>query len=487
MWQKRTMYGVLCALLALVLAGCGGSSGGGGSSPKGPVTLAGYCDASQKFAMGNEICLWADSKRGEGYVLSTAFQWTLLEKPDGSDVSIPGGWGPGTLTFTPDKTGVYRVRVVGDAGNRLSDPVDLEMEVLPWSGGVPISTPDAIRVTHFELAGDGNGNAIAIWQQLEQDENFNEVMRLYTADFDANNGLWGPAHLLSDDTGNDGPYSPQAVLHQDGSAAAMWLCYDGYAPELCAAARDAGSWSGAEVIETYAENNRISSAKLLLTPTGERLVFLPTQDGLLGSGTLFQFSEGTPSWEEVGTPSPSPYYSAIMQVEGEDRLVRVDRRASYYDPDDQAWVEFGDPIIEDDVTPWSRLIEGDGAGNAMYVWVQRVSEEDEGSQYHYHFYSSYYDGEEWSDPVAIAQDARWTGRSFLTFEGDGEVVFWRFIEEDPRKLWRSHYSDGEWSEAVEEEAPLTPLHIVSRSDENWMVIGSSGSQTIMGPVNRTGV
>ncbi|MBB5022236.1 hypothetical protein [Desulfurispira natronophila] len=467
---------IVGAAVVLGVVACGGSSGGGGESLKAPEALVDYCDLNQQLAMNNEICLRPGSKHGEGYALATVFQWEMMEKPDASEVSIDeNSWNHGDLRFTPDLAGIYRVRVVGAAGDRLSEPVDFEMEVLPWSGGEPISTPDAIRVTHFDLAGDGNGNAIAIWQQLEQDENFDEVLRLYTADFNANNG-WDPAHLLSEDTGNDGP---QVVLHQGGRAAAMWLCYEGYELKLCAAAaRDAGSWSGAEVIGTPVDYTHTGSAKLLLTPTGERLVFLPTQDGQYDSGTLFQFSEVTSSWEDVGTDTPSPYYSAVMQVKGEDRLVRVDRRASYYDPDSQTWVEFGDPIIEDDATPWSRLIEGDGAGNAMYVWVQRVAEEDEDEDAEYHFYSSYYDGEEWSDPVAIAQDAHWTGTSFLTFEGDGEVVFWQFIEEDPRKLWRSHYSDGEWSEAVEEEAPLAPLHIVSRSDENWMVIGSSGSQTV---------
>jgi len=90
-----------------------------------------------------------------------------------------------------------------------------------WSTAALIESSDAGNAYAPQIAIDGAGNAIAVWQQSDGTR-FN----IYSNRFDASSGSWSTAALVESSDAGDA-YEPQIVINGAGNAMAVWYQSDG--------------------------------------------------------------------------------------------------------------------------------------------------------------------------------------------------------------------------------------------------------------------
>jgi hypothetical protein len=118
-----------------------------------------------------------------------------------------------------------------------------------WGEAELIETGDAAGSP--EVAVDGNGNAIAVWGQSDGIASYNVWAKRY----DAATGLWGEVELIETDGAGHAPY-PQVAVDGGGNAIAVWQQFDGARDNIWANRYDAASgWGEAELIATSDAGN----------------------------------------------------------------------------------------------------------------------------------------------------------------------------------------------------------------------------------------
>ncbi len=89
-----------------------------------------------------------------------------------------------------------------------------------WGSAQLIETDDTGDARAPQIAIDANGNAIAVWSQ---EEGFRD--NIWVNRYTASNGSWGTAQLIETDDGF--AYSPQIAIDANGNAIAVWKQLDG--------------------------------------------------------------------------------------------------------------------------------------------------------------------------------------------------------------------------------------------------------------------
>lgn len=113
-----------------------------------------------------------------------------------------------------------------------------------WSGAQTIEIDDGFA-SNPQIAFDGAGNALAVWQQLDGARN-----DIWANRFDAGSNSWGEAKLIETDDAGDA-ITPQIATDGSGNALAVWTQFDGAFSNILANRFDAGSgaWGTAQPIE----------------------------------------------------------------------------------------------------------------------------------------------------------------------------------------------------------------------------------------------
>lgn len=102
-------------------------------------------------------------------------------------------------------------------------------------------------ITNVELAGDDDGNAIAIWRYYDT-ANYDLYFRIYTAGIG-----WQSIGLVEDSP--DSPYYPKIAMDGNGRAIAVWQQFDGSYENVLACRYTPGAgWDSAEPIESNQGN-----------------------------------------------------------------------------------------------------------------------------------------------------------------------------------------------------------------------------------------
>lgn len=130
-WRGATRAFAGAVLAALVLAGCGGSPGGGGSTNPAPTANAG---TPQTVNAGATVGLnGAASTDPNGDPLTYA--WTFSQRPVGSTTVLVNS-GTATPTFVADVAGTYILVLVVSDGNTTSAPSAVTVTVAPSNAPV---------------------------------------------------------------------------------------------------------------------------------------------------------------------------------------------------------------------------------------------------------------------------------------------------------------------------------------------------------------
>jgi phage terminase large subunit-like protein len=181
----------------------------------------------------------------------------VWKQTDGAYFSIysarytAGAWGTPKIIDTGVGDSYYPQIAMDDHGDAVAVwmhfglPTDNNIYVNRYTGGA-WGTPKAIKtgtgtVYDPQIAMDGKGTAIAVWQQFD-----GAYFSIYSSRYSA--GVWGKARMIETTTGDAA--TPRIAMDDNGNAVAVWQQFDGTHFSIYSNRCSAGVWAKARLIET---------------------------------------------------------------------------------------------------------------------------------------------------------------------------------------------------------------------------------------------
>jgi uncharacterized membrane-anchored protein len=188
---------------------------------------------------------------GDGDAIAVWFQW------DGSRFSIWSnrfdfgeGWGLATLLETDDSYALSPQVVMDGDGNAIAVWQQLgniwsnRYVVEDGWGDAELIENEDVNGDLPQVAMDGNGNAVAVWNQWD-----GTLYSIWSNRYVVGEG-WGLATPIETDNGD--AMLPQVAMDDDGNAVAVWYQWDGTACSIFSNRYTVGvGWDDAQLIETY--------------------------------------------------------------------------------------------------------------------------------------------------------------------------------------------------------------------------------------------
>ena len=296
---------------------------------------------------------------------------------------------------------------------------------LGWEAEAVIET-DPRDADNPQVAVDGSGNAIAVWEQYD-----GTVWNIWANRYSTATG-WGAEEAI--ETGSGGAFSPRIAIDGSGNAIAVWRQYDGttvwnvWANRYTATGWPKG-WGTAQLIETN-DTGDVALPQIAMDSNGNATVVWSHFDDTTSSYSIWanRYDAGTGTWgtaaavEANTTDAYSP--EIAMDANGNAIVVWVqsagdllDVWANRYDATGGTWGT--ELLIETNVAGevWDPRVAMDGSGNATAVWTQ-----SDGSRFN--VWANRYDatGGTWGTPEAIETDTNDTYKPRVAMDGSGNAV-----------------------------------------------------------------
>ena len=174
----------------------------------------------------------------------------------GLEDDVNPGWGVATLVETDNTGGASDPQVAVDgSGNAIAvwyqfdgtrDNIWSSRYVIGtgWGAATLIETDNSGDASNPQVAVDGSGDAIAVWQQ-DDGLRYNIWSNRYVVGTG-----WGAAALIETDN-SGGASNPQVAVDGSGDAIAAWCQYDGTRTNICSNRYVVGiGWETAKLLET---------------------------------------------------------------------------------------------------------------------------------------------------------------------------------------------------------------------------------------------
>ena len=308
---KTTM--VLCVIAALSACGGGGSS----NTATSPTTNNGVdTTAPTAKAWGMATLIETDNAGGatqpqiavdaSGNALAV---WSQLDDTRTNIwanrfTAATNSWGTATLIETDNAGGAVNPQLAYDAsGNALavwtqSDGTRTNIwanrftaATSSWGTASLIETDNAENAFNPQIAFDGSGNALAVWNQSDGTRN-----NIWANRFAAATSSWGTAALIETDNFGDA-LDPQIAFDASGNALTVWSQFDGTRYNIWANRFTAAtsSWGTASLIETDNAGNAFSP-QVTFDASGNALAVWSQSDGTRTNIWVNRFTAATSSW-----------------------------------------------------------------------------------------------------------------------------------------------------------------------------------------------
>jgi hypothetical protein len=293
-------------------------------------------------------------------------------------------WGTAELIEDDNAGDAYGPQIaVDDAGNAIAvwhqyDGIRYNIWTNRFDGAVwgtaeLIETDDTGDAYDPQIAVDSAGNAIAVWYQ-DDGIRFN----IWTNRFDG--AAWGAAELIeTDDTGE--AYDPQIAVDGAGNAIAVWDQYDGIRFNIWTNRFDGAAWGTAELIETDKAGDAYWP-QIAVDGAGNAIAVWNQNDGIRFNIWANRF-DGV-AWgtaELIGTDNTGDAYGPQIAADGAGNAMAVwyQYDSIGYSTRSDIWANHFDgaawgtaELIEthDAGSAYGPQIAMDGAGGAIAVWDQ---------------------------------------------------------------------------------------------------------------------
>ncbi len=267
-----------------------------------------------------------------------------------------------------------------------------------WGAAQLIETDDTADAREPQVAVDGSGDAVAVWEQSDGTR-----LNIWANRYVAGTG-WGVAMLIETDNAGNAA-SPQVAVGANGDAVAVWHQYDGTRYNIWSNRYPAGTrWGTAELIEANDESNAWYP-QVALDASGDAVA------------VWYQF---------LGAPTPIASIYSNRYVAG------------------RGW---GTPdLLETDDTADALLpqVAADASGNAVAVWYQY-----DGARYNI-LSNRYVAGRGWGAAQFVETDNGGNAVSpQVAVDGNGNAVaVWAQVNGTRDNVWANRYLVGTgWSAA----------------------------------------
>ena len=329
-----------------------------------------------------------------------------------------------------------------------------------------------------QVAVDNNGNAVAVWEEWEVGS---DHWSIYSARYSS--GAWGAAKLI--DNGAYPAHNPEVAMDGKGTAIAVWEQFDGAYFSIYSAHYSSGAWGTAKLIETAAGD--ALDSQIAMDSNGNAMVVWKQSDGAQVHIYSARYSAGhwgTPKMIDTGV-GDSYYPQIAMDDHGNavavwmhfglptDNNIFVNRYSA------GAWGT-ARAIKTGTGTAYDPQIAMDGKGTAITVWQQ-----NDGA--HFSIYASRYSAGVWARAKVIetAPGDAATPQIAMDSNGNG-VAVWQQYDGAHFSIYSNRYAAGHWGTAklietgaTNADDPQVAMDSNGNAEVVWVQSDSSGQNCIV--------
>ncbi|MGI9318418.1 MAG: Ig-like domain-containing protein, partial [bacterium] len=245
-----------------------------------------------------------------------------------------------------------------------------------WGTAVQIEFDVIGTVGNPQVALDDSGNAMAVWIRSDGIRN-----NVWAGHYVAATDSWGTAVMLNAIMGS--AFNPQVAVDPDGNAVAVWRQLDGALNNMYANRYVAGtdSWGAAMLIENNNSGNVNGIPQVVVDSSGNANAVWWQSDGIQTNIYANRYVAGTDSWGASGVVVSDNLDNAqlpqiaiddsgnAMAVWSQSDGIRDNIWASHYVAATDSW---GTTVMLNAImdSAYNPQIAVDPAGNAVAVWRQ---------------------------------------------------------------------------------------------------------------------
>jgi len=242
-----------------------------------------------------------------------------------------------------------------------------------WGTATLIETDDLGPARFPQVAVDGSGNAIAVWQQHD-----GAIWKIYSNRYVVGEG-WGTATLIDSDN-SEPAYRPEVTVDGSGNAIAVWYQHDGTRNNMWSNRYVIGTgWGTATLIETD-NSGSAYEPKVAVDGSGNAIAVWKQNDGTRDNIWSNRYVVGT-GWGTatlIETDNTGNAWTPEVAVDGSGNGTAV-----WLQYDSTSWNIYSNryvvgtgwgtaTLLETDNSGTAKFPEVavDGSGNAIAVWQQ---------------------------------------------------------------------------------------------------------------------
>lgn len=374
-----------------------------------------------------------------GNALTTNYSWSFTTGGSGSG----GAWGTATLIETDNAGNALSPEIAFDSsGNAIAvwsqnDGTRYNIwanrfDGTNWGTAILIESDNSGSAFASSIAFDGNGNAIAVWDQSDGTRS-----NIWANRFNGTN--WGTPTLIESDDAGDARY-PQIAFDNNGNAIAVWQQYDdGTRDNIMANRFDGTNWGTPVMIASNSAGFVLGSPQIAFDGSGNAIAVWDQHDDLTylnfsiwanhfdgtnwsSASLLENGNSGTASAPQIAFDSNGNAIVVWHQFEG----IRSSIFANRFDGTN--WLP-SPALVETDDVESARFpqIAFDGSGNAIVVWQQNDGTRENIWANRYNVASNTWSGfAGGAGPVLIENDAENANSPRIAIDSSGKAIaVWR--------------------------------------------------------------
>ena len=372
-----------------------------------------------------------------GNGLASDYNWSFT--------TVDGSWGTAEVAENDTTNNFnYPSVVLEDNGDAIvvwqsSTPSDIWAN--RYVAGSGWGTPELIETNANgaytpHVAGDGNGNAIAVWGQSD-----GTAISIWANRYVAGTG-WGTAELIEAGDAGDA-FDPRIVFDGSGNASAVWWQSDGTYENTVANRYTAGSgWGSAEIIDSEDLNVSSYGMWLAASDNGDAMAVWIQNDAVWAN----RYDAGSGNWGTAEKVENLASGSSIDTCIDMDSSGNATLMFSHWDSSTRIYANryvvgsgwAGAVTIDDGsggwTSPWVALDEN---GNAQAIW-QNAS----GNRI---WSNRYVAGSGWGTPESIDNQTGYLAEERAQVVGDAHgnaIAIWIQNDGTAHSLWANRYVAG---------------------------------------------
>ncbi len=487
----KIAIGAVAVFFLVALAGCSSSDSNsnvkpaddGGQTPQDVVTysvggeLTGLVDGDTVVLQlngGQDLSLTADGNFTFAGKLNDgdSYQVTVAGQPDNCDCTIEGA--SGTISG--------------------ADVADVKVRCRKWRYPADLAdnlSPDSYDAQKAQVAVAGNGEAVIVWRQRY--DNVSSHYRIFKAEYRQGQWSWpqdvsesiSPFAYLTD--------NPQVAMDGDGNAIVVWQQYDNGRWQIFMAQYRNGQWTDFNFPERLSlAGQHAVNPQVAMNANGDAVVVWQQYDGASPNYYRIYKAEyrnglwSRPSaFDDNLSPAGIHAYYPRVAMDGDGNTIVVWQqqdsinrwqvfKAEYRNGLWEKPQDRDDNISPDFINAYLPKVAMDTAGNAIIIWEQLVSSLRQVVMVEYR--NGLWSDFDYPEPVSpFGRNADYQSRVAMSGSGQAAIT-WRQYDGANWQIYKSEYRNGVWERPDDISVNISPD---GQDAENPQVVMDAAGNTVI--------